>query len=79
MFKKANTVILFYQLHLEQKSRYLISDGFLSYCDIYITPQKRERILPEIIPELSEKALGLIDSRRGLYKNYLSDRPYEKI
>ena len=27
---------------------------------------------------ISEKALGLIESRRGLYKNYLSDRSYEK-
>ena len=26
---------------------------------------------------ISEKALGLIESRRGLYKNYLSDRSYE--
>ena len=25
----------------------------------------------------SEKALGLIESRRGLYKNYLSDKSYE--
>ena len=27
---------------------------------------------------ISEKALGLIESRRGLYKNYLSDMSYEK-
>ena len=27
---------------------------------------------------ISEKALCLIESRRGLYKNYLSDRSYEK-
>ena len=26
---------------------------------------------------ISEKALGLIESRRGFYKNYLSDRSYE--
>ena len=26
---------------------------------------------------ISEKALGLIEGRRGLYKNYLSDRSYE--
>ena len=26
---------------------------------------------------ISEKALGLIESSRGLYKNYLSDRSYE--
>ena len=26
---------------------------------------------------ISEKALGLIESRGGLYKNYLSDRSYE--